>query len=214
MSLFTDEPGPDNGPIPFGPAPGRPRGAVIWLTGLSGSGKTTLARALEHELLAEGVPCAVVDGDELREGLSSDLGYSPSDRRENIRRAAEVALYLAGAGVVAIVSHISPLRHSRDLAAVRLRRRGIRFAEVFVNAPIAVCEQRDPKGLYLKARAGRIREFTGIDSPYEAPLRPDLEIRTDFETVGQSLARLNALARQLTGNDSAAAPAWRISAGY
>lgn len=180
------------------------RGAVIWLTGLSGSGKTTLARALEQELLGCGVLSAVVDGDELRLGLSQGLGFFREDRRESIRRAAEVALHLAEAGVVVIVAHISPLRDSRALAAERMRERGIPFAKVFVNTPIAICEQRDPKGLYKKARTGQIASFTGIDSPYETPEQADLEIRTDRESVGESLAKLTPLALSLAKHSSAA----------
>lgn len=180
------------------------RGAVIWLTGLSGSGKTTLARALEQELLGGGVLSAVVDGDELRLGLSQGLGFSREDRRENIRRAAEVALHLAEAGVVVIVAHIAPLRESRARAAERIRARGIPFAEVFVNAPIAVCEQRDPKELYKKARAGIIGSFTGIDSPYEMPESPDLAIRTDRESVAEALAKLGPLALSLAEHPRAA----------
>lgn len=173
------------------------RGAVLWLTGLSGSGKTTLARALERELLGHGVLGTVLDGDELRRGLSAGLGFSPEDRRESIRRTAEVALHVAEAGAVVIVAHIAPFRASRVQAAARLRERGVPFAEVYVNAPLAVCEQRDPKGLYLRARSGRIASFTGIDSPYEAPAAPDLEIRTDLAGVAESLRQLVPLALRL-----------------
>jgi adenylyl-sulfate kinase len=180
------------------------RGAVLWLTGLSGSGKTTLARALEQELLGCGVLSTVVDGDELRLGLSQGLGFSQEDRRENIRRAAEVALHLAEAGVMVVVAHISPLQESRARVAERMRERGIPFAEVFVNTPIDVCEQRDPKGLYKKARAGQIGSFTGIDSPYEAPRLADLEIRTDRESIGESIAKLTPLALSLAEHSRAA----------
>ena len=166
------------------------RGAVIWLTGLSASGKSTLAVGLERRLLEAGVLAAIVDGDVLRAGLSRDLGFSDADRRENIRRAAELAYHFADTGVVAIVALISPFRAERALAAARVRERNLPFAEVFINAPLATCETRDPKGLYRKARSGALAGFTGIDAPYEPPERPTLELRTDRETVEESLAKL------------------------
>ncbi len=171
------------------------RGAVLWLTGLPGSGKSTLATALERRLLAEGILASVVDGDVLRTGLSRDLGYEPVDRHENIRRAAEVARVLAQAGVVTIVALISPYRDDRTAAAARLA--DLPFAEVFVNAPLSECERRDPKHLYRRARAGEITSFTGIDSPYEIPLSPALELRTDLEPVGSSVEKLHTLALKL-----------------
>ena len=173
------------------------RGAVIWMTGLSGAGKTTLAQALERRLLHAGLLPTILDGDVLRTGLSRNLGFSAEDRKENLRRATELALVLADAGVVVIGALISPFRADRELAAERARERGTPFAEVFINAPLAECERRDPKQLYQKARSGLIRDFTGIDSPYEAPLAPDLELRTDRETVEQSLDRLLELALNL-----------------
>lgn len=173
------------------------RGAVVWMTGLSGAGKTTLSQAAERRLLHHGILCTVLDGDVLRTGLSRNLGFSPEDRRENLRRAAELALHLADAGVVVIAALISPYRADRAAAAERARERGIPFAEVFINAPLAECERRDPKKLYERVRAGEIKNFTGIDSPYEAPLSPDLELRTDRESVEQSLERLTALAKAL-----------------
>jgi bifunctional enzyme CysN/CysC len=178
------------------------RGAVLWLTGLSGSGKTTLARGLECALLHHGILGTVLDGDELRRGLSAGLGFSVEDRRESIRRTAEVALHVAEAGAVAIVAHISPFRSSRAQVAARLQERGVPFAEVFVNAPLAVCEQRDPKGLYQRARAGEIPAFTGIDSPYEDPVAPALEIRTDLAGVADALGRLVPLALRLANSGS------------
>lgn len=165
-------------------------GGVIWLTGLSGAGKSTIARALEHELLTSGILAAVIDGDQLRTGLSSDLDFSESGRRENIRRATELAGAMAGAGVVVIAALISPLRDDRMRCATRLQQLGISFLEVFISAPLDVCETRDPKGLYRKARLGQIGKFTGIDSPYEPPLTPDLEIRTDLESVETSVQRV------------------------
>ena len=164
--------------------------AILWLTGLSGAGKTTLATGLEAELLQAGVLSLVLDGDVIRTGLSRDLGFSADDRRENIRRTGEAAGLVAAAGAVAIVALISPFRADRRLVAERARERGIRFAEVFVNASLAVCEQRDPKALYRRARAGEILDLTGIGSPYEAPVAPELELRTDVETVPQSLEKL------------------------
>ena len=172
-------------------------GAVIWMTGLSGAGKSTLAQALEQHLLRSGILSTVLDGDVLRSGLNKDLGFSPADRRENLRRAIELAMHLADAGVVVIGALISPFRADRAMVAERARERGVPFAEVFVNAPLAECERRDPKQLYQKARAGKIAMFTGIDSPYEAPLSPDLELRTDRDPVEQSLEKLARLALAL-----------------
>jgi len=170
------------------------RGAVIWLTGLSGAGKSTLSTALEQRLFRAGVLPVVLDGDVLRAGLCQGLGFSPEDRKENIRRAAESALLLAESGAVVITALISPFREDRELVAGRCKARNIPFAEIFVNAPLSECERRDPKQLYQRARAGQIPKFTGIDSPYEAPLAPALELRTDLESVSQSLDKLTALA--------------------
>jgi bifunctional enzyme CysN/CysC len=173
------------------------RGAVVWMTGLSGSGKTTLAHALETRLLRSGVLAAILDGDMLRAGLSKNLGFSAEDRHENLRRAAELAMHLADAGVVVIAALISPFRADRAMVAEKARERGIPFAEIFVNAPIAECERRDPKGLYRKVKSGEIKQFTGVDSPYEAPLAPDVELRTDRESVEQSTEKIAELALRL-----------------
>ena len=173
------------------------RGAVIWMTGLSGSGKSTLAQELEKRLLRSGVLPAVLDGDILRTGLSKNLGFSPDDRRENLRRAIELALHLADAGVVVIAALISPFQADRAMAAKRAAERGIPFVEVFINAPLDECERRDPKQLYKRARAGEIPQFTGIDSPYEPPTAPDLEIRTDRHSVRESLEKLSELALKI-----------------
>ncbi len=173
------------------------RGAVVWLTGFSGSGKSTLAAALERELFRLGILPTVLDGDVLRTGLCRGLGFSSEDRKENMRRAAETALLLAKTGAVVITALISPFREDRSLAAELCRKHDIPFAEVFVNAPLAECERRDPKQLYQRARAGHIPSFTGIDSPYEAPLAPDLELRTDRESVEQSIERLSRLVLSL-----------------
>lgn len=163
-------------------------GCVIWLTGLSSSGKSTIATELERELFNLGRSVYVLDGDNIRHGLGSDLGFSPKDRAENIRRVAEVAKLFADAGVICITAFISPYRADRDFAR-KIMPAG-RFIEVHVNAPIEVCERRDPKGLYAKARAKEIKEFTGISAPYEPPLHPEIELRTDQLSVSESVARV------------------------
>jgi adenylyl-sulfate kinase len=153
------------------------RGLVIWLTGLSGAGKTTVATELERRLFALGKHTYLLDGDILRHGLCSDLNFSAESRRENIRRAGEVAALFADAGVICIAAFISPFRADRD--RVRKMLSAGRFIEVFVNAPLEVCEQRDVKGLYAKARAGQLKEFTGVSAPYEPPTTAEIELRTD-----------------------------------
>jgi bifunctional enzyme CysN/CysC len=163
-------------------------GCVIWLTGLSSSGKSTIATELERELFHLGRHVYVLDGDNIRHGLGRDLGFSPKDRAENIRRIGEVAKLFADAGVICITAFISPYREDRD--TVRKLLPPGRFFEVFVNAPLEVCEQRDPKGLYAKARANEIKEFTGISAPYEPPLQPEIELRTDQLTVAESVAHI------------------------
>lgn len=152
------------------------RGSTIWLTGLSGSGKSSLATELERRLVAEGRPAYLMDGDNLRHGLNSDLGFGDDDRRENIRRTSEVAALFADAGAVAIISLISPFADERQRAREIHAQQGIPFFEIFVDTPLAVCEERDPKGLYAKARRGEINQFTGIDSPYERPQHPDIVV--------------------------------------
>jgi bifunctional enzyme CysN/CysC len=151
-------------------------GATVWLTGLSGSGKSTVAVRLEARLLAAGTAAYMLDGDNLRHGLNGDLGFSAADRAENVRRAGEVAQLFADAGLIAIVPLISPYRADRDLVRRRHEEAGLRFVEVFVDTPIEVCEARDPKGLYAKARAGEITGFTGVDDPYEPPEHPELRL--------------------------------------
>ena len=163
-------------------------GCVLWLTGLSSAGKSTIATELERELFNLGRHAYVLDGDNIRHGLGSDLGFSPKDRTENIRRVGEVAKLFADAGVICITAFISPYREDRAL--VRKILPAGRFIEVYVNAPLEVCEQRDPKGLYAKARAKEIKEFTGISAPYEAPARPELELRTDQLTVAECVTRI------------------------
>ena len=165
-------------------------GAVVWLTGLSGSGKSTLARALERRLFHRGGLATLLDGDTLRAGLNSDLGFSPADRAENNRRLAEVANFLKNLGHVVLVAAVSPS------AAARARVReiiGPRFFEIHVSAPLALCEARDPKGLYAKARAGEIRGFTGIDAPYDVPEAPELVIETDKLDATAAVDRIEAM---------------------
>jgi adenylyl-sulfate kinase len=165
------------------------RSAIVWLTGLSASGKSTIARALERELFERGMQVFVLEGDNLRHGLNRNLGFSPEDRSENIRRAAEVAKLLADAGVIVIAAFISPYRADRAAAREIARAGGHPFVEVFVNAPLEVCEARDPKHLYQKARAGQIKEFTGVSAPYEPPDAPELELRTDRQTPEECVAQ-------------------------
>ena len=162
------------------------RGVTVWFTGLSGSGKTTISRVVEERLRAAGFKVEALDGDLVRQNLTRGLGFSKPDRDENIRRIGFVAHLLTRNGVVVLVSAISPYREIRD----EVRRRIGDFLEVFVNAPLEVCEQRDVKGLYKKARAGELTGFTGIDDPYEPPLRPEVECRTAEESVADSVAKV------------------------
>jgi adenylylsulfate kinase len=159
---------------------------LIWLTGLSSAGKTTLSRLLAEELRNKGEKVEVLDGDVLRNGLCKDLGFSKTDRDENIRRIGYVAQLLVKTGIVVIVAAVSPYRELRD----QIRAMTSGFVEVYVNAPLPVCEQRDVKGLYRKARGGELLHFTGIDDPYEAPLTPEVECRTDKETVFESVNKV------------------------
>jgi bifunctional enzyme CysN/CysC len=154
-------------------------GTTVWFTGLSGSGKSSIAVLTEQKLIACGRPAFVLDGDNLRLGLNADLGFSMADRAENLRRIAYVASLLAEAGLVVLVPTISPLAEHRDLARAIHTNAGIEFREVYIDTPLAVCEQRDPKGLYAKARAGEIANFTGINSLYEVPENPDLRLAHD-----------------------------------
>jgi bifunctional enzyme CysN/CysC len=153
-------------------------GATVWLTGLSGSGKSTVAAALNERLVAAGRLTYTLDGDNLRHGLNGDLGFSAEDRSENVRRIAEVARLFADAGIVALVPVISPYRSGRDHARELHRAAALPFVEVFVDAPLDVCEARDPKGLYAKARAGELQGFTGVDDPYEPPRAPELVVES------------------------------------
>jgi bifunctional enzyme CysN/CysC len=153
------------------------QGATVWLTGLSGSGKSTVAAACEAALVAWDRPAYVLDGDNVRLGLNGDLGFSAADRAENVRRVGHVARLMADAGIVVLVPLISPYRADRDQVRSLHAEADLPFIEVFVDTPIELCEQRDPKGLYAKARAGEITGFTGIDDPYEAPAAPELVLR-------------------------------------
>lgn len=162
------------------------RGVTIWLTGLSGAGKTTITQALEQKLLAEGYDIEVLDGDIVRTNLTKGLGFSKADRDENIRRIGFVANLLTRHGVIVLVSAISPYREIREEVKQKIGN----FVEVFVNAPLNVCEERDVKGLYQQARKGEIKGFTGIDDPYEAPLNPEVECHTDREELEESVAKV------------------------
>jgi adenylylsulfate kinase len=161
---------------------------VIWMTGLSGAGKTTIARGLEKELLKKGYLSQVIDGDDLRAGLNKDLGFSNEDRKENLRRIAEISRLFIKSGVIAINSFISPTHDGRSMAKSIVGEDY--YIEVFINAPLEVCEQRDSKGLYRKARQGLIKDFTGIDSPFEPPQNADIEILTDRLTIKESVDKL------------------------
>lgn len=152
------------------------KGATLWFTGLSGSGKSTFAFTLEHALVQQGRLAYVLDGDNIRHGLNKNLGFSAADREENIRRIGEVAKLFADAGLVTMTSFISPYRKDRDNVRALHVAAKLPFIEIFVNTPIGTCEQRDPKGLYKKARAGELKNFTGIDDPYEEPSKPELTI--------------------------------------
>ncbi len=171
----------------------RQQAHCLWLTGLPASGKSTIANLLEMHLHAAGRHTCLLDGDNVRQGLNRDLGFSAADRAENIRRVAEVARLMVDAGLIAIVALISPFRAERALA------RGLfakgEFSEIFVDTPLAECERRDPKGLYAKARAGELRNFTGIDSPYETPLAPELQLNAAADTPAQCVERILTLLR-------------------
>ena len=161
---------------------------LLWFTGLSGSGKSTIAGALEQELFRRGVHTYLLDGDNVRHGLCKGLGFSTEDRQENLRRVGEAAKLMVDAGLVVLAACVSPYRADRD--AIRaLFPRG-EFVEVFVDTPLAECEQRDPKGLYKKARAGEIKHFTGIDDPYEAPAQPEVHIHNHGRSVDEAVAEL------------------------
>lgn len=162
------------------------RGVTVWFTGLSGAGKTTISRAVDRELRSRGCLVEILDGDIVRQNLTKGLGFSKEDRDENIRRIGFVAHLLTRNRVIVLVSAISPYREIRE----QLKEKIGDFVEVYVNAPLEVCEKRDVKGLYKKARAGLIKDFTGIDDPYEPPLHPEVECRTDLESEAESVAKV------------------------
>ncbi|HRS54582.1 MAG TPA: adenylyl-sulfate kinase [Bacteroidales bacterium] len=161
---------------------------VIWLVGLSGAGKTTIAQALEKEILRRGYFTKSFDGDIMREGINKDLGYSIEDRKENIRRTAEIAKIFMQYGIIVICSFITPTEEIRKIARNIIGREN--FIEIYVNAPLEICEKRDPKGLYKQARQGLIKDFTGLDSVFEVPIQPDIEIRTDLWPVKKCIKYL------------------------
>jgi bifunctional enzyme CysN/CysC len=166
------------------------KGATVWLTGLPGAGKSTIAATLKAEMEQRAISATILDGDELRRGLNSDLGFSAADRAENVRRVAEVARLFAAAGVVAIVALISPHRESRERARQMHRDDGLRFIEVFIDTPVDVCAQRDPKGLYARSRNGTLTGLTGVDDTYEPPQRPELVITTEGESPDAAVLRI------------------------
>jgi adenylyl-sulfate kinase len=166
------------------------RGATLWLTGLPASGKSTIAAALEERLAREGYRAYRLDGDNLRHGLNSDLGFDPGDRAENIRRVAHVASLFADSGTIAIVSAISPYAVDRSLARSVHERGELEFVEVFVDTPLKECERRDPKGLYARARAGKLQGLTGVDAPYERPREPDVELRQTEQELDEQVEML------------------------
>jgi adenylylsulfate kinase len=167
---------------------------VLWFTGLSGSGKSTIANAVSHELFRRGISEYVLDGDNIRHGLNKDLGFSEHDRTENIRRIGEVAKLFVDSGKVVTTAFISPFLSDRQ--QVRELFNEGEFIEVFVNCPIEVCEQRDPKQLYAKARRGEIKDFTGIDSPYEAPANPEITLRSDLLSVEEAVEQVFAYLKE------------------
>lgn len=164
------------------------RSLVVWFTGLSGSGKSTLANMVEKKLFDLGIHTFSLDGDNIRKGLNSNLGFTREDRKENLRRISEVAKLFVDSGTVVIASFISPLQADRE--AIKKTISNEDFVEVYVNTPLEVCEERDVKGLYKKARAGEIKNFTGIDAPYEAPQNPDIEVKTNEEEAEKSAERI------------------------
>lgn len=170
----------DREPVTGGP------GVTVWLTGLSGSGKSTIAYAVEERLVADGRAAYVLDGDNLRHGINADLGFSKEDRAENVRRVGEIARLMADSGLVVLVPVISPYQADREAVRQKHEEIGLRFVEVFVDTPLEICEERDPKGLYARARAGEITGMTGIDDPYEAPVAADVHLEAATTSIAAS----------------------------
>ena len=168
-------------------------GATVWFTGLPAAGKSTLASAVEEWLVDAGRPAFLLDGDNLRHGLNGDLGFDEQARRENVRRTAHVARLLAESGSIALVSLVSPYMADREAAATLHTEAGLQFIEVFVNAPLELCQERDPKGLYARARTGELCGLTGVGAPYEAPEHPDLVVRSGEETVEEAVEQVMRL---------------------
>lgn len=177
----------------------RHRSLAIWFTGYSGSGKSTIAHAVEERLHASGMRTIVLDGDNVRHGLCADLGFSERDRSENLRRIGEMGKLFLEAGVVALMAFISPLRSDRE--RIRSMYRTDDFFEIFVDCPLEVCERRDVKGMYRRARAGEIKEFTGISAPYEPPEAPDLTLRSDLLSLEECVSRVVSLANRVSRLD-------------
>lgn len=167
---------------------------LVWFTGLSGSGKSTIANALEHKLHEEGIKTYTLDGDNVRHGLNKDLTFSPQDRTENIRRIAEVAGLMVDAGLVVLAAFVSPYKKDRD--NIRSIVKDVNFVEVYVNTSIEECEKRDVKGLYKKARAGEIKNMTGISAPYEPPASPHIEIKTEEQSIEEAVAKVYEAIKQ------------------
>ncbi len=161
---------------------------LLWFTGLSGSGKSTIANVVEQKLYEKGIKTYTLDGDNIRKGINNDLSFSPEDRTENIRRIAEVSNLMVDAGLVVLAAFVSPYKKDRD--NIRTIVKDVNFVEIYVNTSIEECERRDVKGLYKKARAGEIKNMTGISAPYEAPENPDIEIKTEAESVEDAVAKI------------------------
>lgn len=169
---------------------------VLWFTGLSGSGKSTIASAVESALFAKGFKTFALDGDNIRQGINKDLGFSEEDRTENLRRIAEVAKLFVDSGTITLAAFISPTRKDRAMVASIIGTND--FIEIFIDTPLEICEQRDPKGLYKKARAGEIKNFTGIDAPYEVPISPDLHIKTAENSIKSCVEKVITFVEQKT----------------
>ncbi len=167
---------------------------VLWFTGLSGSGKSTIANAVEQELFKRGLKTYTLDGDNIRSGINKDLGFTPEDRQENLRRIAEVAKLFVDAGTITLAAFIAPMRNDRAMVKKIMGEEN--FYEIFIDTPLEICEQRDPKGLYKKARAGEIKDFTGIDAPYEPPQNPDLYLKTAENTLESCVKKVITFVEQ------------------